>query len=540
MHKIKSFLIFGNWVSILLFAAGVQISLSPPLYAAITEKKITDAGITVAVEDGLILNRGVFPNDVDVDTRQSIVTLSGSVDNLLAKERILQIAESVRGVLGVIDRLTVTPVSRTDADICKDIQEALKQDPATESYQIIVSVKDGVATLTGSVGSYMEKKLAARAAEDVRGTKDVRNDIVINYAAKRSDREIAADIKDRLQWDIWINGETVNSSVKDGLVTLTGPVGSVISKLRAYEDAWVNGVKSVDNSRMTIDPWVYDYARKKLKYVNLSDDTIKKAVLEAFRFDPRVSAFSPNVAVDGGVVYLSGTVGNLKAKTFAEQDAKNIVSVWQVDNFIHVRPKQQLADSEMKTQLTKSLSRDPLLDGDTINATVTNQIADLSGTVGSNFRKIEAQDVASRTKGVVSIRNHLKVEKDGSSASYNLPDDPTYDWFYKDRSSYDLPYYPTYDWLYKDGSSYKISGVLGPQPNLSDEQIAKKIEDGFFWEPYVDKDAVKVDVEGGVATLTGKVGTWIGWNEINKDAYNGGATKVVNRVRIDKGAWLWE
>ena len=75
----------------------------------------------------------MFPNDVDVSTSQGIVTLSGSVDNPLAKERAVKIAKSIRGVLGVIDQIIVTPVSRSDEDIRKDIQAALQEDPATES-----------------------------------------------------------------------------------------------------------------------------------------------------------------------------------------------------------------------------------------------------------------------------------------------------------------------------------------------------------------------------------------------------------------------
>jgi osmotically-inducible protein OsmY len=212
----------------------------PPLQAATPKKEITDSGITTAVEAGFKLEKGVFPNDVDVSTSQGIVTLSGSVANLLAKERAVKIAESIRGVRGVIDRITVTPVSRPDADIRKDILTALTQDPATESYQVAVSVQDAVATLTGSVGSYAEKQLAARIAKGVKGIKEVRNDVTINYLAKRTDPEIAADVKSRLQWDIWINGGLINPVVKDGKVTLTGTIGSVISKSRAFDDAWVN------------------------------------------------------------------------------------------------------------------------------------------------------------------------------------------------------------------------------------------------------------------------------------------------------------
>src|ERR1039458_462470 len=167
----------GRGSAILLIAAGMQNLVLPPLQAATPKKEITDNGITSAVEAGFKLEKGVFPNDVDVSTSQGIVTLSGSASNLLAKERAVKIAESLRGVRGVIDRITVTPVSRPDTDIRKDILTALTQDPATESYQVPVSVQAAVVTLTGSVGSYPEKQLAARIAKGVKGVKEVRNDV---------------------------------------------------------------------------------------------------------------------------------------------------------------------------------------------------------------------------------------------------------------------------------------------------------------------------------------------------------------------------
>ena len=167
------------------------------------------------------------------------------MNNLLAKERAVRIAESIRGVRGVIDRISVTPVSRSDADIAKDIQAALRQDPATESYRVAASVQDAVAKLTGSVGSRAEKQLAARIAKSVKGVKEVRNDVAINDPSKRTDAEIAADIKARLQWDIWINGNLIDADVRGGKVTLAGIVGSAIAKVRAFDDSWVNGVASV-------------------------------------------------------------------------------------------------------------------------------------------------------------------------------------------------------------------------------------------------------------------------------------------------------
>jgi osmotically-inducible protein OsmY len=531
MNKNSSIIAIGRWSAILLIAAGMQIPVMQMLHATMIknekkdngftpdEKKITDDGITSAVEDELVFENGVFPNDVDVSTSQSIVTLSGSVDNLIAKERAVKIAESIRGVRGVIDRITVIPVSRPDEDIRKDIQTALSQDPATESYQMTVSVKDAVATLTGSVGSYSEKQLAARIAKSVMGIKDVRNDVMINYQAKRTDQEIEADVKDRLQWDIWINGDYIYTTVKDGKVKLTGTVGSAIDISRAFDDAWVVGVISVDYSGMKVEPWARNDARKKLKYTIKSDSEIKQAIHAALRLDPRVSAFSPDVTVEAGLVRLGGTVGNLKAKTSAEQDAKNTTGVWGVDNFLKVRSKERYTDAEMKKQLKSALSMDPLLDDSTIDVVVKNRVAYLSGDVSSDFQKTEAMDVASRIKGVVLVHNRLKVAPDFSASFFSFPENQSYDW-------------PNYY-----HSQFKAPGMFEQQ--LSDEQIKKNIEDSFLWSPYVDSDDIKVTVVEGIATLTGAVGTWIGWGEVNKDARKSGAIKVVNRIKVKKGGWWW-
>jgi osmotically-inducible protein OsmY len=249
--------------------------------------------------------------------------------------------------MGVIDRTTVTPEPRPDEDIRRNILMALLQDPATDSYQVAISVKDAVATLTGSVGSRAEKQLAARVAEGVNGIKDIRNDITINYSTKRTDKKIAADVNARLQWDVWLNSYTVSATVADEKVTLTGTVGSAISKSRAFNDAWLNGVMDVNDSGVQIQAWGLNNARPKFKSAKVSAGEIKGAVRAALRLDPRVSAFAPDPTVKDGVVILGGVVGNLKAKTAAEQDAKNISGVWETDNLLKVRPNARRSDADM-------------------------------------------------------------------------------------------------------------------------------------------------------------------------------------------------
>jgi len=517
----------GPWSASLLIAAGMQTLVLPSLHAETTKCDISDKGITTAVEDGLSMANGVSLNDVDVSTSRGVVTLSGSVDNLLDKERAAKTAENMRGVLDVTNQITVNPVSLPDDDIKKNLEQALQQDPATESYHTEVSVRDGVATLTGSVVSYAAKQLVARVAEGVKGIKEIQNQITVAYQAQRTDEEITADLKAVLQWgDVWINGDLITPEVKDGQVKLTGTIGSAISKERAYDDAWVNGVTSVDDSGLKVEPWAHNGAIDKNKNASAAGPAIQQAVQAALRADPRVSAFAPEVSFTDGTVNLSGTVGNLKAKTSAEQDAKNVVGVHQVENHLRVRTKETTVAADTESQLKAALAWDPWLDNSSdIDVAVIDHVAYLSGGVDSSFQRAEAQDVASRTKGIDEVRDHLKVVPDYLAAEYDSDYDAYSDY---DYGYYGWPYYSVSP--YFSETPYYDAEMSGPQPYKSDAQIKKSIEDHMFWSPFVDRDDVKVAVNGGVATLTGTIGTWVGWGEAEKDAHKGGASFVRDLV----------
>ena len=66
-----------------------------------------DTVLTAKVKAALIAEPGLKSIPIDVSTRQSIVTLSGSVGSVAEKAAALQIAETVEGVKDVIDRLVV-------------------------------------------------------------------------------------------------------------------------------------------------------------------------------------------------------------------------------------------------------------------------------------------------------------------------------------------------------------------------------------------------------------------------------------------------
>lgn len=68
---------------------------------------LEDAGITAKVKTRLASDERVSAFDVDVDARQGVVTLEGSVGEEEAKSAAEEIARATEGVSGVVNRITV-------------------------------------------------------------------------------------------------------------------------------------------------------------------------------------------------------------------------------------------------------------------------------------------------------------------------------------------------------------------------------------------------------------------------------------------------
>jgi hyperosmotically inducible protein len=134
---------------------------------------------------------------VNVDTKNGVVTLTGDVDSALAKERAVQIARNTDGVRDVVDNITVTESAPTgglydrddadrrtgnigdndadrsitgDAGITSAVKAKLLADSMVSGLRIDVDTEDGVVTLTGMVKSKAEADRAvmlARSTENV-------------------------------------------------------------------------------------------------------------------------------------------------------------------------------------------------------------------------------------------------------------------------------------------------------------------------------------------------------------------------------------
>lgn len=462
---------------IVLLAVGVGTSLA-------ANKNYEDNDIRIAVERNLYFDESVPHNRIDVSTKEGIVTLTGTSSSLYAKEKAVRQAKSVKGVRAVVDQIKMTPANRKDSEISGDVSTALLLDPATDSFEVKATTSDGIVTLQGTVQSWAEKNLAEVVAKGVKGVKGVKNDIRLQLKTERSDREIEKDIEQRFKNDVWLTNDSLKINVQDGVVKLSGTVGSALEKARATGDAYVLGVKSVENENLEVDWWVLENMRR-TSYPNRTDEEIKRAVKDAFLYDPRVWSFDPLVTVRYGVVTLTGVVDNLKAKTAAEKDAENTVGVKVVKNYLKVRPVTPIPDATIAKNIRTGFSIDPLIERIEIRTSVYNGVVYLHGTVDSYSEKWRAQDIASRTNGVVEVRNHLIV-------------DDYWTW-------------------------------------VADWEIEDEIEDQLWWSPFVDANEVNVSVEDGVATLKGTVDSYFERSMAVENALEGGAKSVIDDLTVERG-----
>jgi len=90
----------------------------------------TDAGITTNVKTKFAADDMVKAYQVDVDTQNRVVTLTGSVENTLAKERAIMIARDTEGVRDVIDQIQVSEAAATsgiDIDVDDDVEASARR-----------------------------------------------------------------------------------------------------------------------------------------------------------------------------------------------------------------------------------------------------------------------------------------------------------------------------------------------------------------------------------------------------------------------------
>jgi hyperosmotically inducible protein len=174
---------FGGVVAGSLFGVAL-LALSGCASSMVPENtRHTDSGITSMIQAALEANDNVKARQVDVETREGTVYLTGVVDTEGARVEAGRIAWRTEGVRGVVNDLTVG--ERTvgswvnDVMISSKVKAKLIADTDIKAGDIDVSCSQGMVTLIGRVSSETIKSEAERIARGTKGVSDVHNELLV-------------------------------------------------------------------------------------------------------------------------------------------------------------------------------------------------------------------------------------------------------------------------------------------------------------------------------------------------------------------------
>jgi hyperosmotically inducible protein len=146
----------------------------------------SDAEITARVETALVRSDEAHARQVNVETENGIVQLSGFVDSERAKTAAADAAKGVSGVQEVRNELIVREGDRSARRAADDtvIAAKVKTELAANTglataNDVNVEVNRGVVQLSGFVASANQKQQAEQIARRVVGVTDVRNSIQV-------------------------------------------------------------------------------------------------------------------------------------------------------------------------------------------------------------------------------------------------------------------------------------------------------------------------------------------------------------------------
>ena len=195
----------------------------------------------------------------------------------------------------------------------------------------------------------------------------------------------------------------------------------------------------------------------KAQTVHMTDKMLRDAVIAQLDFVPEVDPTGIGVAVEDGVVTLSGHVASYAEKRAAEETVKRVLGVRGVAADIEVRLPGEGAtkDDEISQRALQLLAWHTSVPAERIEVTVEGGWVTLTGKVSWQFQRAAAEEAVRNLPGVVGVRDNIS---------------------------------------------------LSSQSQLTD--VKKRIEDAFKRSAELEGQEIRVSVAGDTVTLEGTVDSW--------------------------------
>lgn len=144
----------------------------------------------------------------------------------------------------------------------------------------------------------------------------------------------------------------------------------------------------------------------------MEDRYLRRFVVDELDYDPRVTAAHIGVAVENGVVTLTGHVASYAEKAAAERIAMHVRGVRAIVDSIEVRypDNRRIGDEELADRCVRAIAWDVTVPPGSVEIKVEKGCVTLSGWVGRYDQKTAAERALRRLTGVTDIVNLVGVQ----------------------------------------------------------------------------------------------------------------------------------
>lgn len=247
-------------VKVLVASLGVVLMMGSSAGASQTDERIE-----ASAKKSYVFKTYLKDDSINTQSKDGVVTLTGTVAEESHRSLAQETVANLPGVVNVDNQLKLqgqAPVENSDNWIGMQVKYSLLYNRNVSGINTKVAVVDGIVTLKGEAENQAQIDLAGEYAKDIKGVKDVKNEMTIakvisvpkqTLAEKIDDASITAQIKMALLSHRSTSAFKTGVATLNGEVTLTGKADNAAGKDIASKLANdVYGVKKVVNN-MTIE-----------------------------------------------------------------------------------------------------------------------------------------------------------------------------------------------------------------------------------------------------------------------------------------------
>lgn len=144
----------------------------------------------------------------------------------------------------------------------------------------------------------------------------------------------------------------------------------------------------------------------------MDNKLVRQDVLDQLEFEPSIDAANIGVAVEDGVVTLTGHVWSYAQKLSAERATRQVKGVRAIAQEIEVRypTDKKTADDEIAKRALNVLKWHAMIPQDAVKVTVQKGWVTLTGEVNWQYQRKAAEDAIWKLSGVTGVTDSISLK----------------------------------------------------------------------------------------------------------------------------------